>query len=241
MRTLSCLTALLCLTSADALAGEGLPEGHEIDAYVGTDFPLMVGAGVTYESPMRLRGELTGGLMPGGYVDTINWGLTTFDIYSDTVADLIDAILKNALVARAEVGYRPWESRGWTASAGYQHLRVLGNTTSVGDYLEGVDEEAIEKVQEFSGDLLVNAGVHQVMGELGYERMIKDPWKIRATLGFAYTFKANTAVAASRDANDPVEEAALEIVTVEAESYLDFVFEEWVHLPMLGLSAGYRF
>jgi len=201
----------------------------------------MLDVGATYESPMRIRGELVGGFMPGAYVNAINWGLTTFDIYSDDVANIIDAALTNALVARAEVGYRPWESRGWTVSAGYQHMLVAGSTAEL-SYFDGeIDEQALDEVEEFTGDLEINANVHQVMGELGWERAIKDPWRIRATMGFAYSFKAKTEVGTTRDPTDPFQEAAAEIVTTEAADYLDFVFEEWVHLPMIGLHAGYRF
>lgn len=233
----------LILLISSALAGE---DTHSIDVYAGTDFPIMVGAGATYEHPSRLRLDVNGGFMPGPYVDAINWGLTTFDIYSDTVADLIDAVLENALVGRAELGYRPFPTRGWTVSAGYQHLRVFGNTADLTYFAEGVDEDAIAQVQEFTGDLLINIAVHQIAGEVGYERALMperfdEHLRIRGTLGFSYTLKASTIADTTNDPNNPLQEGATDIVLAEAEDYLDYVFEEWVHVPMVGISAGYRF
>ncbi len=233
---------LLCLMTA-ALAGDS---AHSVDVYAGTDFPLMVGAGATYEHPTRLRLDVNGGYMPGIYVDAFNWALTTFDVYDDTTADLIDDVLTNALVGRAELGFRPWESRGWTASLGYQHLRVFGSTSGLTNFSGGVDEEALEKAQEFTGDLTIDIAVHQIHGELGYERALLperlgDHLRIRGTFGFAYTLKANTTADTTEEPTNPIQETAADIVIYEAEVYLDDIFEEWVHIPMLGVSAGYRF
>jgi hypothetical protein len=231
------------LLIASALAGD---DAHSVDAYLGTDFPIMVGGGATYEHPTRLRLDVNGGFMPGPYVDAINWGLTTFDIYSDTVADLIDAVLENALVGRVELGYRPLPARGWTVSAGYQHLRVFGNTADLTYFAEGIDEEIISEVQEFTGDLIINVAVHQIAGEIGYERALMprrfdEHLRIRGSFGFSYTLKASTVADTTNDPTNPVQEEATEVVLAEAEDYLDYVFEEWVHIPMLGVSAGYRF
>ncbi|MFT5681265.1 MAG: hypothetical protein ACI8RZ_002171 [Myxococcota bacterium] len=231
------------LLIASALAGD---DTHSVDAYIGTDFPIMVGAGATYEHPTRLRLDVNGGFMPGPYVDAINWGLTTFDIYSDTVADIIDAVLKNALVGRVELGYRPFPTRGWTVSAGYQHLRVFGNTADLTDFADGVDEDALAQVQEFTGDLLIDVAVHQVTGEIGYERALfpkkfDEHLRIRGTFGFSYTLKANTVADTTNDPTNPPQEEATAIVLQEAEAYLDDIFEDYVHIPMVGLAAGYRF
>jgi hypothetical protein len=234
---------ILLLLLSSAMAGD---DAHSIDAYVGTDFPIMVGVGATYEHPTRLRLDVNGGFMPGPYVDAINWGLTTFDIYSDTVADLIDAVLENALVGRIELGYRPFAERGWTASAGYQHLRVFGNTADLTYFADGVDEDALAQAQEFTGDLVINIAVHQVTGEIGYERALfpkkfDEHLRIRGSFGFSYTLKAKTVADTTNDPSNRLQEEVTDIVLDEAEDYLDYVFEEWVHIPMLGVAAGYRF
>jgi len=233
---------LLCLIAA-AIAGDN---AHSVDVYAGTEFPLMVGVGATYEHPTRLRLDVNGGFMPDAYVDALNWILTTFDVYDETTADLIDDVLTNALLGRAELGFRPWEERGWTAALGYQHLRVFGSTAGLTSFVDGVDEDALETAQEFTGNLTIDIAVHQIHGELGYERALMadrfgDHLRIRGTVGFAYTLRANTTADTTQEPSNPIHETAADIVIYEAEVYLDDVFEEWVHIPTLGVSAGYRF
>ena len=230
---------LLLLTAA-AHAG---PPGH-MDAMLVTDFPLLVGASVAWEHPSRFRLEGTGGILPDPYVSTINSAMTRFEIYSDTTAELIDVLLQNAVVLHGQVSYRPLADRGLSLALGYQHIGFAGDTTAVDASLFSdavVPDEALEIVQAELGDLEVDLRSHMVTGEVGYQWLVKERLVIRGSLAFAYTFHANTAVSATASARTPAGEDALALVNDAAADYLNFVFEEWVHLPMFGVSAGYRF
>lgn len=226
--------------TAVALAA-ALPEGHHLDLTVGTDFPVLVGANLAYEHPRRLRAELSGGAFPGPYVDTTNWAMTTFEIYSDTVAALIEAALERAFVARVELGFRPFPQRGLTLSAGYQFLLLSGSTADVSVVSEGLWGAAGEFAEGYTGDLELDISPSMLTVEVGYDREVRRHLVVRGSLGFAYTVRNQTVVTPTRPANDPVEEEAMALLVSGSEDYLDYVFEKWVHLPMIGVGVGYRF
>ena len=114
------------LSSAPAWA-----EAPQLDLALRTDVPVLVGASLTLETPGRARARLTGGFMPGPYVDLTNAAMTGFDIYSDTVAEIIDRALNRSAVIRLEGGYRPLPKRGLTVSGGYQLLTLGGDTADL--------------------------------------------------------------------------------------------------------------
>ncbi len=230
------LAILLAATSAIAADGD-----HHLDAAILTDFPVMVGANVTYEAPSRLRGELNGGVIPGPYVDTINWAMTTFDVYSENVANLIDLALRNTLVLRPEIGFRPLPNRGLTVALGYQYLFLGGDTADVQYFTENIEGDLAAFAQDATGDLEVQISNHMIHGEVGYEWLVKERLVLRSTLGFAYTVRANTTVTPTREADNAAEQELIDEVAILGEDYLDYVFEEWVHLPMVGVHAGWRF
>ena len=207
-----------------------------------TDFPVLVGGSAAYELPGRLRSELTVGMMPGLYVDTINWAMTTFDVYSETTAELIDVILQGSIIVHAQVGYRPWEHRGFTGALGYQNIGLIGDTTDISLYADAqVSQEMLDRAQAAVGDLEVVVSPHMITGEVGYQWHLREQLVLRTSLAFAYTLNANATVSATQEAPTPLGREALEAVTVASEDYLISLFEEWVHLPMLGVSVGYRF
>lgn len=237
MRWIGALSLITFATSAQA----GGLNGHQLDVGLLTDFPVMVGGNVTYEAPFRLRAELNAGAMPGPYVDTINWGMTTFDIYSDEVANLIDVALKNSILLRTEVGYRPFARYGLVVSAGYQFLALSGDTADVQVLTANIDPALVGSVQGATGDIELRVSPHMITGEVGYEWLVKKRLVLRSTLGFAYTVASQTTVRPTQDVGGATEEAAMDAVVVLSEDYLNYVFEEWVHLPMVGIGAAWRF
>lgn len=229
---------MILLLLATAYAGS---PGH-VDLASVTDFPILVGASGAWEPNSRLRLEATAGVLPEAYVSVINAGLTTFDVYSDTTADLIDVLLQNALVLHGQVGYIPLRDRGLSVSLGYKYIGFAGDTTDVSSFSDAaIPTEVLEVAQQEAGELEVDLRSHMITGEIGYQWLIKERLVIRSSVGFAYTFYANTAVSATQEANSPAGEDAIAIVNDASADYLNFVFEEWVHLPTIGISAGYRF
>jgi len=214
----------------------------QLDAAIVTDFPILTGASVAWQHPSRLRLEGTAGILPEPYVGTINWAMTTFDVYSDTTAELIDVVLQNAIVMHGQVGYQVLPSRPLTVSLGYQHIGFAGDTTDIALFADAaIPQDIIDAAAAEFGELEVDLTSHMVTGEVGYEWLIKERFVVRSSMAFAYTVKANTTVSATEEAANPAEEDLITLVNDATADYLDFVFEEWVHLPMIGVSLGYRF
>lgn len=224
------------LSSAPAWA-----EAPQLDLAVRTDVPALVGASLTLETPGRARARLTGGFMPGPYVDLTNAAMTGFDIYSDTVAEIIDRALNRSAVIRLEGGYRPLPKRGLTVSGGYQLLTLGGDTADLSVFGEATDRALLERAQSLSGDLEVGVNNHMLSAEVGYEWLLRKHIVVGTSLGFAATVHTGTRVSPTRDPNGAIEEELMSAATASTEDYLTYVFEEWVHLPMVGVSVDYRF
>ncbi len=208
---------------------------------LGTDFPVMVGARMEAEFPSRARVALGAGLMPKPYVNTINGAMTSFDIYSDSVADLIDLALKRSLVAQIEGGWRPWERRGWVFYGGYQFIGLGGDSSDISVFGEAMDPRLLQAASGVTGDATVGVANHQLSLRAGHEWVIRDHFLIGTSIGFAGTIATRSKVDFTEEVGGPGAEAVRTEVGEFGAQYLDFVFEEWVHLPMVGLWLGYRF
>jgi len=214
---------------------------HTFSAHALTDFPVLIGVGAGYESPQRVRLDASGGFMPGPYLDATNATLVAFDVYSETTAELIDILLQGSLVLRAEAGWRPWDDRGWYAGLGYQFLGLAGDTTDLSLYTDGIEADILRRAEEQTGSLEVSVAPHMLTGRIGHEWILQERFVVRGSLGFAYTVSSSSTVSSTESGRGAAAQAAIDAVESAAESYLDDVFESWVHSPMLGVSGGYRF
>lgn len=210
-------------------------------AQVGTDFPVMVGVRGEVELPSRLRVGLGVGVLPGGYVDLINTSMTRFDIYSDSVADLIDLALRRSLVAQAQVGYRPWADRGFVFHGGYMFLGLGGDSSDISVFGEAMDPALLDAASGVTGDATVGLSDHLLYGRAGHEWVFDGRWVVGTSVGFAVTVRSRSTVDFTEDVSAPGAQQIRSEVSAFGEDYLDYVFEEWVHLPMVGVWAGYRF
>lgn len=233
--TVSALATLI----APALAADRLG-GHQIDAGLVTDFPVLVGADAVYEHPSRLRGGVRIGVMPQPYLDTINWAMTTYEVYSDGVATLIDVALQGSLITRFELGYRPFEERGFFFAAGYQLIGLGGDATDVEEMASSMDGGLGDFAAGANGQLNIRVAAHEVAGETGWEWVIKERLVLRTSLNFAYTFHTKTTIT-GESSPGPLGDVVVDEVALAGEDYLDFIFEEWVHLPSITLGAAWRF
>ena len=215
--------------------------GHTLDVALETDFPTRVGAGVSWETPGRARMKLGLGVMPGPYVDVTNAAMVGFDIYSDDVGSIIDSALERTVVLQLQGGYRPLESRGFYVLGGYQFWGLGGSTTELNAFSETMDANLYQAAQSVTGDIQVGIASHMLVGTAGWEWPLENNVVLGASLGFAYTLAAPSRAAPTRTANNEVEQEVMDGVTASAEDYLTYVFEEWVHLPFVCLSVGYRF
>ena len=223
---------LTLLLSADA--------APYITPYAGTDFPIMIGGGMGLETSDRIRADVSGGILPGPYWDAVNGALVAFDVYSELTAELIDVLLNGALVLRTEGGWRPWADRGVFFTLGYQHIALAGDTTDLRLFGDGIDSDLLDRAAEDS-TLDVRVRPHMLLGRVGVEHTIRESIELRLTLGFAYTVASSSTVESIREAATPAGAAIQEEVSTAAEAYLNDVFTSWVHVPMIGVSGGYRF
>lgn len=210
---------------------------HHFGAQLMTDVPIKVGAGLSYQSPQRIRVDLSTGVVPAPYVDVINWTLVTAGVYSDLTAELIDVLLQNSLILHGEVGWQPWADRGWYGSLGYQFIALAGDTAEAELFTEGIGAELLENVREFD----IQVRPHMLTLRVGHEWILKERIVLRANVGFAYTIASNSTVVVTEETDRSGARASTNTVEFAAEEYLDFIFTQYVHFPLVGVSAGYRF
>lgn len=223
-----------------ALAADGL-NGHQLDVGVETEFPLTVGLATTWETPGRIRVKAGAGYVPGSYVDAINAGLTAADIYSDDVAEIIDTALQDSFAVYIRGGWRPLPKRGLTLLGGYQYLGLGGTTADLSLFDEGLEDRFLQAAKEVTGDMDLALHNHMVTGTVGYEWVIRERLVLGTSLGFAYSFANATTAEPTKSATNANQQELADAATASTEDYLEYVFEEWVHVPSVGLSVGYRF
>lgn len=203
-----------------------------------TDVPLQVGAAVRVEMPQRVRFAASAGVLPEPYVDLINTAAVEAGAYDEDTAKLVKASLKRSLVLRAAAGWRPFVRRGFYAEANYTWVS-LGGDIAGEDFVAlatGVDPPGGVAAQRKYD---VNSTLHLLGAELGWEwTLTSRPVRLRAGLGFASTIAAETTM---EPRFDPVVPALVDRFTSESEEYLDGIYLDYVHVPVVSLSAGWVF
>jgi len=248
--TLSLLTALL----TPAMAQEPLPDapsGH-IEALALTRVPDVLGAGVVYESPLRLRGGLSAGFIPAGYAGLVNDIARDLEAWDETTGYVVSQLLPGSITVRADVGWRPLADKAWFVAGGYQRVLLRGEvspyevTEALGDFdgledLSKADKAELKNNPDlYLPEILVGAGLHQVTFESGYQWESPERVLLRLSLGAAVTLNAKS------DVN--MDDIVYEDLTIdtdpyrsEASSQLDETLQRYFHTPTLGIAVGYRF
>jgi hypothetical protein len=204
-----------------------------------TSFPTDVGIRGTFEMPARLRVTGSVGWLPRPYLDVINDTAVANGWYKEKEADLIDAALKNAVVIRTHLGWRPFPKLGFQFELGYSWIGLGGGLTG-GELLEA---ETGYDLSYFLGDdynFSANAELHRVEASFGWEHVIAKHLLIRWDLGGSYTFRATAKVEHQFETywpfTDPIEQAE-----EDAEEKLVTILEKNVHTPILAVGVGWRF
>ncbi len=231
------LVAMLMFGAREAAAGD-----YEIRAVGQTDAPLFVGAGLQFEGPLRLRLSTSVGLLPDGYLSTVNGVLVpvlTDSGYGEPQAELVEAALNNALVSRTTLGWRPFEDSGFHFGLGYTFIGLGGNA-STGELLKGVTGMEVpdnDRTEEYLFD--ARAAIHQVHAEVGWEwRPIANLYA-RAGLGFGLTVGAVSDIEAQEPPPRPAAAAALDALERAGDAYLEDLLVSYIHVPYLSLSVGW--
>ncbi|HEX5754571.1 MAG TPA: hypothetical protein VFZ09_50775 [Archangium sp.] len=227
------------LTGAQARA-EDAPGRHGWDLTVeaNTDFPLSVGGRLGVESPWRLRLSTSLGYLPAGYVGRVNDVAVGLDAYSRNEADLIENALKNSLVWRTHVGWRPFAGAGLYVEGGYG-LVALGGEVNAEDVLASlIGIEPPEGEEALNREYRVRSVLHMLDVEVGWRWGLGAGWTARTALGAAFTLDSNSRVEPQFQPSQPL---LVSIFSRLAEGELDRTFEKYVHLPVLSFSIGYAF
>ena len=231
------LMGLLAGTEAEA-AEPKQRHGWDITVEANTDFPLSVGGRLGVESPWRLRLSTSLGYLPGMYLQAVNDVAVALDVYDRERANLIKQSLKNSLVWRTHLGWRPFPGAGLYVEGGYG-LVALGGETNPEDVLAaltGIDPPGGESV--LNREYRVRSVLHMLDVELGWRWGLGAGWTARTALGAAFTLDSNTRVEPDFEPEQPL---LVNRFTGFAEGYLDDTFEKYVHLPVLSFSIGYAF
>lgn len=240
MRARSGAGALLLAGLLAAVEAEAREEGHGWDFTVEaqTDFPLAVGGRVGVEGPWRLRLSTSLGYVPTAYVRTVNNAAVGLGAYERNRADLIEDALKNSLVWRTHVGWRPFPSAGFYVDGGYGMVALGGETNpeTVLVALTGISPPEGESTLD--RDYRVRSVLHMADVEVGWRWGLGAGFTARTALGAAFTLDSNSRVEPQFEPSHPLLVTAFSRF---AEGYLDDTLERSVHFPLLSLSIGYAF
>lgn len=201
----------------------------------GTWFPALVGGRVSVELPLRLQVSTTLGVMPDAYLDATQSVLVAAQAYDELTASLIDAALKNSVLFRAQVGWRPFADAGFSVQAGYGFAALGGGLTGA-ELIAAVTGKTLSN--EARVEVTASAFVHQLTVEIGWQWFVWKGLFVRASLGGFFSFASSTQLTAPTLPSRA--QQSLEPVLVEGEHYLDDTITTYVHAPVIGLTIGYQ-
>jgi len=225
------LSVLGLVTGALLLAAPG----WRYTAEVGSDVPLDLGVAVRAESPERLRGGLTLGYLPGGYVALINDTVGSLGGYDASTAEVIEKALERSLVVRLHGGWRPWAGRGFYFGGGAS-LIALGGAATGQEILSAASGQPVEAPRAASTDYDLSTHVLLADVEVGWDFELAPHWTLRAALGGSFTLDAGSEITL-RDGSPNRLQAAF---SDAAEVWLEETLETYVHTPLVTLAGGYR-
>ena len=208
-----------------------------VDVSAGTLVPISMGPELSFELPGRvlLMGHL--GWMPGVYSNTMTNVLEDAGAYDDTIGRLIKGGLESATTWRIAAGWRPFTHLGLEVWAGYAHVSLAGNTT-IAELLPIVSPTLAARLDNDvvpDSRIDLDSSIDHFTVAVGWRWLIAEHLLIRANLGYMQSFASDSRVAIE---NYP-EESRL------AQPYVDSMLHDhymrYIKLPVVGLSAGYRF
>ena len=206
-----------------------------LDLEVATHAPLALGGQLSFELPGRLLIQGSVGAMPSAYGSVIHSVLdgAGVDSAASTVTGLL---LEDALVLRAAGGWRPFPSAGFEIYGGYTRIALdaTASTAQIRSLSNGALPSQAETLLGTSG-IGLKSTLHNVHVAVGWRWVAFDHLVIRANIGYLKTLDSSSEV---------VIEEQPEIASTATSAIapvLDSLYSNHVQLPIVGLSAGYRF
>lgn len=204
-----------------------------------TDLPIQVGGRLDIEGPWRLRLSTTLGVLPGAYVDLINAVMVAADAYDQDTADLIRAALKNSLIWRIHLGWRPFANYGFYFEVGYG-LAALGGGLGGEQLISVATGVKPPSMGPANRQYHINSILHMIDVEIGWRWLLWRGLSLRAAIGFAGTLDAHTTV--TPDYNPmPMAKQAEAAFCAKSAAYLDDIYTSYVFAPVVSVGLGWRF
>ena len=225
--------ALAVLLLASALPARARP-GEHVRVEALTTAPMHVGVGLVAELPARLRLSAAVGYLPPFYVEGINAVVMELGGYDERTGIVIEESLRSSFVGRAHLGWRPIAGAGLYVEGGYG-LVALGGGTSAGTLLALALD--LELPRDPGDRYEVDATLHMIDAEIGWEWWMAERLSLRTGLGFSTTIDSNSSIEPRTARRIPLVTSAF---TALAENRLDQTLERYVHTPTLTLALGWR-
>lgn len=219
-----------------ARSDQSTPKPVTVDLLAGTTVPLNIAVIGTVEGPGRLIGQLEAGWMPKPYAYGINGLLQSYGVYPDVVADLIEEALKNSLVVRPSIGWRPFPKLGFEVLAGYTLLTLNGGI-SARQIIETVTSRQLPS--DTANQIPLHSTLHNVHVELAWRFVFGERLVVRPSLQFLHCVASNSGIDVTPRARSG--QRVIDEVNQRLDGYLDGYYTRYVYAPLVGVSAGYRF
>ena len=218
-----------------------------------TDFPLQLGAAFRVEAPGGFQFGTSVGVLPMGYVDVINALAISTDAYQQETADLVRESLRESLVLKLNVGYRPIADEGFYLDGGYG-LVTLGSLVN-GQTIMGIPDprfqQLIVNLEEQTGLNMdsvmaanrykIDSTLHMLNAEVGYRLRFGDGWTARFALGAAFTVYGMTSVKArAAYVGEGWRAEYNDELMASTKGYLDSLYTESVHTIIVTVALGHR-
>jgi hypothetical protein len=199
--------------------------------------PLLAGVGIKLEAPFGLRLQGAVGTLPGAFVDFINIVGRGLDLYDERVENLLSSSVKRSLITRIQVGWNPVKGYGFYLNANYGLMALSGVFERKWLLLQSNPEIDIEEDPRASQEYFIDAMLHMVGLELGWDQYLVENLSIRVALGMSFTVASTARIALA--GGQLLEQA--DLLGLADEQYMESLFESSVHAPYLSVALGYRF
>lgn len=167
---------------------------------------------------------------------TINTVAEAYDAYDDTTGDIIRHSLRNSLILRPSIGWRPFEHAGFEVMAGYTRM-ILGGGVSAREVVEAISGENLDNI-----DADVNIPLRTTMNafhaSLGWRWRLTDHLVLRASVGYLQAFSSNTSV---RINVPPQLRDELATLNRALDAYVDDITKSYIKTPTASLFLAFRF
>jgi hypothetical protein len=210
-----------------------------LDLGVATEFPISMGGYVGAELPGRVLLQVGAGVMPRPYTSALNGILTGVRAYDATIGGLLQGAINDSFVVRLSAGWRPFRDHGFEILGGYT-LITLGGSAAEGDVVNAFLAEAHASLRVPAGlgpTIPLSATLHAVHATLGWRWVLaSEHLVVRASLSYFQCLAANVSMSL------PGEQQAMQSTVNQAlDGVVSPYFASHLKMPLVGLSAAYRF